>query len=845
MDESAALEKLRTDTPLWGREVGKIVNKQRQRVPFVLNEGQLAFDKEVEAQRSAGKPMRAIVLKARQIGFCLDPSTRVLTADLRWVEIDSLQPGDELVATDEDVPGGRGRGRKFRRGVVEVKADRHASGFKLTMDDGRELRATGQHRFLCKKRGATDTVWRAVETMKEGEQIRYVADPWQGDATFEDGWFAGIIDGEGHFRKKTGHELTVTQCLGPVFDRAETYLRERGYSYRKELRKPEAGRKPCGKLVVSRTNELLRLMGETRPSRFAQGWWEGTDLPGKRTGKAWSRVVKIEPLGPQRFVDIQTSTKTFIAEGYVSHNSTYIQGKLIQRATMTANYHTAVVAHDRETGAKLYRIGQHFYSHLPAEIKPEIASFRRSQYLHFAERGDAWMEGERWPDSTYYVDTASETDAGRGGTFAAIHGSEVAFWPDLITKLTALQAAVPDDPETMLFLESTANGHNEFKDFWDDAVEGRNDYIPFFWPWHKEATYTMPFSSEQEREAFIVGDGPYGEDEQALIDTYSLTIEQLHWRRYTIANKTAGRLDKFKQEYPANAEEAFLTTGHRVFDPQVVNGILVTCDLTDPRTPDQDNPGPEKGTLRATQQRMVASSRGGLIERPEEPEWSPDPTGRWRLWHPREDAFFTPPPDKRYVIGVDVSGGEFKSTVEPAYNAINVIDHETREQIATYRSREDDMILAAECYMAGMFFNGAWLAVEITGGWGLPVARRLALDYGYPFVYHRERLDNMRGKEQDTLGWNTDSRTKPLLVAKAQEILRDGTHGVRSRVLAQEMLTFIRTETGKTEPEPGKYSDLLMAWMISHLVADLMPLRRPATATRAPKRRARNPITGY
>ena len=197
------------------------------------------------------------------------------------------------------------------------------------------------------------------------------------------------------------------------------------------------------------------------------------------------------------------------------------------------------------------------------------------------------------------------------------------------------------------------------------------------------------------------------------------------------------------------------------------------------------------------------------------------------------------------MIGVDVSGGEFKSTVEPAYNAISVIDHETRELVATYRSREDDMILAANCYMAGMFFNGAWLGVEITGGWGLPVARRLGLDYGYPFLYHRTPLNNMRGREQDTLGWNTDSRTKPILVAKGQEILRDGTHGVKSRVLANEMLTYVRTETGKTEPEPGKFSDLLMSWMIAQVVADLMPLRRPATGKPKRKRHIRDSVTGY
>lgn len=526
--------------------------------------------------------------------------------------------------------------------------------------------------------------------------------------------------------------------------------------------------------------------------------------------------------------------------------STYAQGKLIQRATMTANYHTAVVAHDRETGAKLYRIGQRFYTHLPDEIKPEIASHRRSQYLHFGEKGDAaWIDGGRWPDSTYYVDTAAETDAGRGGTFAAIHGSEVAFWPDMETKLIALQAAVPDDPETLLLLESTANGHNAFKDFWDKAVRGENDYIPFFWPWWKDPSYSLSFPNEREREAFVVGQGPYGEDEPDLLERFDLTLEQLHWRRKTIANKSAGRVDLFKQEYPSFAEEAFLTTGHRVFDPKFVTAIPVS--ITDPRQPTGEHPGPELGSFRATQERPFSDRSGGRIMRPEEPEWVPDPAGIWRIWHPRKKPIYRPDPDDRFVIGVDVSGGERKNTKDPAWNAIQVIDHKTREQVAEYRSRADEMTLAEQCFLAAQFFNDAWLAIEITGGWGGAVARRCGNDWNYPFMYHRERLDDLRGKEQDTLGWDTTGKTKPHLIANGQEMLRDGSHGVKSALLADEYLHYIRNETGKTEPEPGHFADLLMAYLIGQFVANLLPMRRPKN--KSPRQRMQhrpaNPVTGY
>ena len=47
----------------------KIQNKAGQLVPLVLNPLQLRLYQEIQRQREAGKPVRIIILKARQIGF--------------------------------------------------------------------------------------------------------------------------------------------------------------------------------------------------------------------------------------------------------------------------------------------------------------------------------------------------------------------------------------------------------------------------------------------------------------------------------------------------------------------------------------------------------------------------------------------------------------------------------------------------------------------------------------------------------------------------------------------------------------------------------------------------------
>ena len=70
-----------------------------------------------------------------------------------------------------------------------------------------------------------------------------------------------------------------------------------------------------------------------------------------------------------------------------------------------------------------------------------------------------------------------------------MHLSEFAFWPapegkEPKKQLAGILQAVPKTMETEVVIESTANGFNEFKEFWDDEVAGKNEWKPLFFPWH-------------------------------------------------------------------------------------------------------------------------------------------------------------------------------------------------------------------------------------------------------------------------------------------------------------------------------------------------------------------------
>lgn len=555
--------------------------------------------------------------------------------------------------------------------------------------------------------------------------------------------------------------------------------------------------------------------------------------------------------------------------------STQAQGLLIQRCSQTPNHLAMIVAQDGDTASEVFDIGKGMWARLPAQIQPSIAYERNTDRHKFLQFGEPSLNMRRSGllglNSTLRIQTAGTVQVaakGRGMTIRSLHMSEGAFW-EAQGKRLALLNAVPDDENTLILDESTANGHNAFKDTWDAAVEGSSGYIACFTPWFEELGYRRAFGNELERGDFEAGlvQGPWGDDEEELLtliperirewetewgdepisddELVTRTLEHLNWRRWAITAKCESELSKFHQEYPSTPDQAFLSTGRKVFNSELVaKRLKAVADVTDPRVASPECPGPALGLLRAAETRRVRLERGIVAEIPQSVLWVPrarrleTETARWRLWQApqleQRDG------EKRiaagqYIATCDPMSGE-ENDGELAEHAITVIDHRTLRTVAQYTSRDDPDQVALELYMVALLFNRALIAVERTGGWGMPIIARISRTYRYPRMFEMEVPDERHVKHLDKLGWSTDSRTKPMLIARGQELLRDeGVADIfNSRTVLQQMLTYTKNDRGKMGPEPKKLADVLMAWLIAQRVAEMSVLRpdRPKGATR-------------
>jgi intein/homing endonuclease len=279
-------------------------------------------------------PRESSLMAARgPTSFCLDPSTPVLTAELRWVPIGSLQAGDRVVGIDEH-PESKGAQRKLRDAEVVATRRTRKAALRLTFEDGSSVVCSADHQWLVRdmgKGGATH--WRTAGRMKPGNHIKHLVDPWEEEQAWGAGYLAGILDGEGSvsgYHGRAGRDVFFAQNPGPVLDQTMKLLAERGFQMVPANHHAYSqGEAKCQQWATRGAAESMRLLGQIRPLRLFQkqrSVWEGVAPRGGLTPSgrvrpdAYKTIVSIEHLPEQDLVDIQTTTRTFIANGLVSHN---------------------------------------------------------------------------------------------------------------------------------------------------------------------------------------------------------------------------------------------------------------------------------------------------------------------------------------------------------------------------------------------------------------------------------------------------------------------------------------------------------------------------------------------
>lgn len=266
--------------------------------------------------------------------YCPTPEQRVLTADLEWVPAGDLTPGRELVGFDEH-PVERGQAgnkrRRFRPCVVTAAVPVRRRVLRLELSDGSTIRASEEHPWLVSSKQSGNQKWRtageiaARVSVGTKQFIRKFVDPWSYDARREAGWLAGIYDGEGHisFLNRQGVQMGVAQLPGIVLDEMERVHRMCGFGNLKMV--PIGTGKVVNLQLLGGWREAMRLLGSIRPLRLLRKLSAGL-RDGSLSKQMNSMGVRLEVIraydeGEQECAGLETSTRTYLCEGFGAHNS--------------------------------------------------------------------------------------------------------------------------------------------------------------------------------------------------------------------------------------------------------------------------------------------------------------------------------------------------------------------------------------------------------------------------------------------------------------------------------------------------------------------------------------------
>ena len=162
-----------------------------------------------------------------------------------------------------------------------------------------------------------------------------------------------------------------------------------------------------------------------------------------------------------------------------------------------------------------------------------------------------------------------------------------------------------------------------------------------------------------------------------------------------------------------------------------------------------------------------------------------------------------------YVIGGDTAGDGSDSFVA------QVLDNRTGEQVAVLRQQFDEDLYAKQVYALGMYYNTALIGIETN--WSTYPTLTLER-LGYPKQYVRERVDSYTHKTVKAYGFETNMKTRPVIISELVKAVREDINLVCDKDTLTEMLTFIRNENYRPEAEEGAHDDCVMSLAIAHYI---------------------------
>ena len=177
-------------------------------------------------------------------------------------------------------------------------------------------------------------------------------------------------------------------------------------------------------------------------------------------------------------------------------------------------------------------------------------------------------------------------------------------------------------------------------------------------------------------------------------------------------------------------------------------------------------------------------------------------------------------PENTYLLAGDVARGDGRD-----FSAFHIFKVETMEIVAEYKGKPTPDIFSNIVQEAGKEYGNCMVAIENnTVGWTVldKLQEREYPNLFYSYKSTHEYVDPLIAENSNNtvVGFSMTSKTRPLVVAKFEEFIRNKMINIYSKRLYNEMKTFV-WQNGKPQAMKKYNDDLIMSCAIGCWVRDI------------------------
>ena len=176
-------------------------------------------------------------------------------------------------------------------------------------------------------------------------------------------------------------------------------------------------------------------------------------------------------------------------------------------------------------------------------------------------------------------------------------------------------------------------------------------------------------------------------------------------------------------------------------------------------------------------------------------------------------------PECTYVLSADVARGDGKD-----FSVFHILKLDTMEVVGEYQGKITPDVFSTVLLGAGREYGNCMIVVE-NNSVGFTVLDKLK-EAGYPNVYHsikasHEYVDQIQAEHRNSsvAGFTTSLKTRPLIISKMEEFIRNKLVKVYSSRLVNEIKTFV-WNNGRPQAMRSYNDDLIMSFSIGCWVRD-------------------------